>query len=256
MVNDIENIEKSPRSASQVRKQGARDAFGMAALVLFASMMGFGSLARESGINVWHAVMTTIGIWGLPGQIVMVEMVAVGAPVFAIAMGVSAANARFLPMTLAITPYLRDWETTWPRRLLFAQFVTLTPWAAALKRFPTMAQSERIPYYAGFSIVCLIAAIIGTYAGHVLAGVLPRPMTLSLIFLSPAFFAMVFAGVRQRAGVIALISGALIGPVLHGWSVNWGIPVTGVLAGSFAFGIDTFMRRFDKPDGGAPDDGQ
>ncbi|MBT4888744.1 MAG: AzlC family ABC transporter permease [Rhodospirillales bacterium] len=241
---NAEHPEDTERSPSEVRKHGARDAFGIPALVLFASMMGFGSLARESGINVWHAIMTTIGIWGLPGQIVMVEMVAVGAPVVAVAMGVAAANARFLPMTLAITPYLSDWKTTWPRRMLFAQFVTLTPWAAALQRFPSMKQSERIPYYAGFSIVCLIAAVLGTYMGHVLAGILPRPLTLSLMFLSPAFFAMVFAGVRQRAGVIALFSGAIIGPYLHGLSVNWGIPATGILAGSFAFGVDFLLRRY------------
>ena len=243
---DTKHPDEIERSPAEVRKLGARDAFGMSALVLFASMMGFGSLARESGINVWHAIATTIGIWGLPGQIVMVEMVAIGAPVIAIAMGVAAANARFLPMTLAITPYLSDWKTTWPRRMLFAQFVTLTPWAAALQRFPSMKQSERIPYYAGFSIVCLIAAVLGTYMGHVLAGILPRPLTLSLMFLSPAFFAMVFAGVRQRAGVIALFSGALIGPPLHGLSVNWGIPATGLLAGSFAFGFDFLLRRYGR----------
>ncbi len=247
MIDKQPEINKSGNTdilPSVAYKLGARDAFGMPALVLFASMMGFGSLARESGINVWHAVVTTLGIWGLPGQIIMVEMLAVGAPIFAIALGVSAANARFLPMTLAITPYLKGWKTAWWRRMLFAQFITLTPWAMALQRFPAMAQAERIPYYTGFSIVCLTGAMIGTWLGHSLAGVLPRPLTLSLIFLSPAFFAMVFAGVRQRAGVMALACGALIGPTLHGWSVSWGIPVTGLLAGSFAFALDDLIRRY------------
>ncbi len=229
--------------ARAARKLGVRHAFGMPALVLMASMMGFGSLARESGINVFQSIMTTIGIWGLPGQIVMVEMVAVGAPVVAIAMGVAAANARFLPMTLAITPHLTQWKASWPKRMLFAQFVTLTPWAAALQRFPTMVQAERIPYYTGFSLVCLIGAVFGTYLGHTLAGVLPRPLTLSLMFLSPAFFAMIFAGVQQRAGVIALICGALIGPSLHSWSISWGTPLTGIIAGSFAFGVDHLLGK-------------
>jgi predicted branched-subunit amino acid permease len=188
-------------------------------------------------------MITTIAIWGLPGQIVMVEMIAIGAPIIAIAMGVAAANARFLPMTLAITPHLTGWKTTWPRRMLFAQFITLTPWAAALQRFPDMKNIERIPYYTGFSFVCLVGAVFGTYLGHVLAGVLPRPLTLSLMFLSPAFFTMVFAGVRHRSGVIALFGGALIGPSLHAWSVNWGVPATGVLAGTFAFGLDHLLKK-------------
>ena len=129
------------------------------------------------------------------------------------------------------------------KRLLFAQFVTLTPWVVALQRFPGMAHEDRVPYYATFSAVCLVGATIGTTLGFELAGQLPRPLTLSLVFLSPAFFAMVFADVRHRAGVMALACGACLGPVLHGISPEWGIPVTGLLAGSFSFGVDYLLRR-------------
>jgi len=225
------------------RRMGMRDAVGAPVLVLFASMMGFGSLARESGLDIWQTIATTVGIWGLPGQMVMAEMTAAGAPLFAVAAGVAAANARFLPMTLALTPHLSEWRTSWARRLMFAQFVTLTPWAVALKLFPAMPHEQRVPYYAGFSAVCLIGAIIGTALGFELAGQLPRPLTLSLVFLSPAFFAMVFADVRQRAGIMALVSGACLGPVLHGVSADWGIPITGLIAGTAAFGIDQLLRR-------------
>jgi len=225
------------------RVRGMRDAFGAPALVLFASMMGFGSLARESGLDLFTTVVTTIAIWGLPGQMVMAEMTAVGAPLFAIAAGVAAANARFLPMTLALTPLLSEWRGSWIKRLFFAQFVTLTPWVAALQRFPGMAHEDRVPYYGAFSAVCMAGAVVGTAIGFELAGQLPRPLTLSLIFLSPAFFAMVFADVRHRAGVLALGAGACLGPILHGVSPDWGIPVTGLLAGSFAFGVDSLLRR-------------
>ncbi len=234
--------ENTNPDSARARRRGARDAVGMPVLVLFASMMGFGSLARASGLDVWLTIATTVGIWGLPGQMIMAEMLAAGAPIFAIAAGVAAANARFLPMTLAVTPYLSGWRTTWPRRLLLAQFITLTPWVAALQKFPTMHQEERVPYYAGFSAVCLVGAVIGTTLGHVLSGVLPAPLTLSLVFLSPAFFAMIFADVRHRAGVMSLLIGAAMGPPMHMASPDWGIPVTGLLAGSLAFGIDHVLR--------------
>jgi len=238
-----EEALKAKADPAAARRKGARDAIGAPVLVLFASMMGFGSLARESGLDLWTTLATTIGIWGLPGQMVMAEMTAAGAPLFAIAAGVAAANARFLPMTLAITPHLSEWRVSWLKRLVFAQFVTLTPWAMALKLFPGMAPEDRVPYYAGFSAVCLVGATIGTALGFELAGQLPRPLTLSLVFLSPAFFAMVFADVRHRAGVLALVSGAILGPLLHGVSPDWGIPLTGLLAGSFAFGLDVGLRR-------------
>ncbi|MBT6110124.1 MAG: AzlC family ABC transporter permease, partial [Rhodospirillales bacterium] len=121
-------------------RRGFMSACGLPALVLFSSMVGFGTLASEASLDLLPTIVTTIGIWGLPGQMVMVEMVAFGAPVFAIALAVSVANARFLPMTLAITPYLTNWRVSWIRRLLFAQLVTLTPWAMALQRWPSMPQ--------------------------------------------------------------------------------------------------------------------
>ncbi len=239
----MRNLEDNAPDPSTARRRGARDAIGAPVLVLAASMVGFGSLARESGLDLWTTIVTTIGIWGLPGQMVMAEMTAVGAPLFAIAAGVAAANARFLPMTLALTPLLSEWRVPMIKRLFFAQFVTLTPWAAALKLFPAMPHEERVPYYAGFTVVCLAGATVGTALGFILAGELPRPLTLSLVFLSPAFFAMVFADVRQRAGVMALVFGALLGPVLHGVSPDWGIPVTGLVAGSVAFLIDLKLRK-------------
>ena len=240
MKQDKPGLTANPAAA---HARGMRDAIGAPVLVLFASMMGFGSLARESGLDLWMTLATTIGIWGLPGQMVMAEMTAAGAPLFAIAAGVAAANARFLPMTLAITPFLSEWRVSWPKRLLFAQFVTLTPWAMALKLFPGMAHEDRVPYYAGFSAVCLVGASIGTVLGFELAGQLPRPLTLSLVFLSPAFFAMVFADVRHRSGILALVSGAVLGPLMYAVSPDWGIPVTGLLAGSFSFGADAWLRR-------------
>ena len=49
------------------------DALGFPALILLASMTGFGSLARESGLGLGVALSATAGIWGLPGQIALAE---------------------------------------------------------------------------------------------------------------------------------------------------------------------------------------
>ena len=59
----------TPKQNSAFRR-GLREAFGMPALVLSSSMVGFGSLARESGIDLIVTILTTLGIYGLPGQIV------------------------------------------------------------------------------------------------------------------------------------------------------------------------------------------
>lgn len=230
-------------SPAAARRLGVRDALGLPAIVLFASMSGFGSLARESGLPLWATVASTVGIWGLPGQVVMAEMFALGAPVFAIAVGVAVANARFLPMTLALMPYFHGWRGPKAGRFGLSHFVSLNPWAAALRRFPGMAPEYRVPYFLCFSSVCVTAATAGTALGYELAGTLPRPVTLGLVFLSPAFFAIVFADVRHRAGVLALLFGAALGPVLHAWEPHWGLPATGLVAGTAAFLIDRILVR-------------
>ena len=49
---------------------GIRNAFGLPALLLFSAMTGFGSFAQEQGLSLYMSMLSTILIWGLPGQVV------------------------------------------------------------------------------------------------------------------------------------------------------------------------------------------
>ena len=46
--------------------------------MLLASMTGFGSLANQSGFSLGMALASTAGLWGLPGQVALVELHAAG----------------------------------------------------------------------------------------------------------------------------------------------------------------------------------
>jgi len=59
-------------------------------LVLTASFLGFGALVKESGLALWHGVFSTATAWALPGQIALIELHAVGAPLLAIVAAVLA----------------------------------------------------------------------------------------------------------------------------------------------------------------------
>lgn len=214
----------------------------MPALVLFASMVGYGSMAREYGLGLWSAVASTGLIWGLPGQIAMVELYALGAPLIAVVIAVSAANARFLPMVLSVMPLLGQGMRRKRWLYVFAQFVSLNPWAAILREGPGMKPADRAPYYAGFAMVCFVSALIGTAAGFLLAGALPREVTLSLIFLNPVFFILVFVDARGRGPILAVLFGVVAGPILHMVSPDWGLIATGLLAGGAAYAADRAWR--------------
>ncbi|UCH72863.1 MAG: AzlC family ABC transporter permease [Rhodospirillales bacterium] len=224
---------------------GAADATGMPALVLFASMIGYGSMAREAGLTLWTSIASTGLVWGLPGQIAMVELYALGAPVIAVMVAASAANARFLPMVLSVMPLFNETPTRRGWHYAVAQFMSLNPWAAMMRDGPRMNPAYRTPYFAGFAGVCITAALIGTAAGFLMAGALPRHVTLSLVFLNPLFFTLVFVSTRDRGQILAVLAGIAAGPLFHLVSADWGLILTGAVAGTGAYFIDRQIRRRD-----------
>ena len=115
------NLDRQhPLSIAQAVRLGVRDAFGVPFIVLLASMTAFGSLARDSGLTIELALVSTIGIWALPGQIVFAELYAAGSDALALILAVSLANARFFPMVMSILPLLRDEVGRTARLYLYA----------------------------------------------------------------------------------------------------------------------------------------
>src|SRR5687767_11454471 len=122
-------ISPAPETRAQARKAGARDALGVPAAVVAAGMLGFGALALEAGFSVMAAAACTAGIWALPGQIVLIEMHAAGAPGALTLFAVVLTGARFLPMSISLMPVVRD--PARPRAGLYAaaHLVAMTSWA-------------------------------------------------------------------------------------------------------------------------------
>lgn len=214
----------------------------MPALVLCASMIGYGSTAREAGLTLWTAVASTGLIWGLPGQIAMVELYALGAPIIAVIVASSAANARFLPMVLSAMPLFNEAPIRRRWHYLIAHAMSLNPWAIMMRDGRYMNPAYRSPYYAGFAGVCIGAALIGTAIGFMLAGAMPRDVTLTLVFLNPVFFTLMFVNTRDRGQIFAVLAGILAGPLFHLVSPDWGLVLTGAVAGTGAYLVDRKMR--------------
>jgi predicted branched-subunit amino acid permease len=223
---------------------GAREALGAPGLVMGASYVGFGSLARESGFSVWQGLGSTVTGWTLPGQVALVELYAVGASLFAVTLAVALANARLLPMTVSLIPILwRPGTLRWVRYAI-AHLIVITSWAQAMQRCPSLPRAERLPYFVAFSTTLWIVTLVATAVGYLLAGMVPEPVTLGLVFLTPIYFMLILAaeiGIRPKA--LALGYGAVAGPVLHLLTPNWGLLLTGVLAGTAAFLTDRRLGR-------------
>ena len=90
---------------------GIAEGLSMPFWMVLGSMIGFGSMARDAGLSIEIAIGSSLGIWGLPGQVAMVELMAVGLPVLSIVIASSLANMRFMPMTVVVMPLFKgNWS--------------------------------------------------------------------------------------------------------------------------------------------------
>ncbi len=223
------------------------DACSAPAVVLTASYVGFGSLVHQNGFGLDIALLSTFTSWALPGQVLLIELYAVGSSLTAIFLAVTLTNVRFLPMTISILPILRvPGRAAW-KLYASAHFITVTGWAGAMARGPDLPAEQRLSYFIGFVLFLFGGSLIGTAVGYFLAGAVPGEVSLGLVFLNPIYFLLIFfVDMRRRGRMLALGLGALSGPLLHQVSPTWGLLASGVLAGSAAFLIDAALARRER----------
>lgn len=223
---------------------GLRDGLGVPGIVLGASFLGFGSLVRESGLSLPFGLISTATGWALPGQLALVELHGAGAGLLAITLAVALTNARLLPMTITAMPLLR--HRRHPRALYWiaAHFIAVTGWAQLMRRAPVLAPDQRLAYHFSLTLTLWSVSLATTALGWELAGQVPRPVTLGLVFLNPLYFLLLFlAEIGSRPRLLALVLGAAAGPLFHLLTPDWGLLLAGLLAGTLAFLLDRAWAR-------------
>lgn len=215
---------------------GVQDAFGVPAAVVAAGMIGFGAFALEYGFSLWLALVCTAGIWALPGQIVLLEMHASGAPGYLTVLAVMLTSARFLPMTISLMPVIRHPRYSRASVYVAAQLISMTGWAWAMRSCPEMPREERFPYFFGFAAACWGVSVLATAAGYFMAGGFPAPLRLGFVFLAPVYFFVLLIGdARTALAAWALACGALAGPLVHMMSPQWSVLLGGLIGGTLAY---------------------
>jgi predicted branched-subunit amino acid permease len=228
-----------------VTRKALLDALSLPAFILFFTMMGFGSLARGAGFEAEMAALASLLIWGLPGQLAMVELTRTGQGLIAIVFACSLANARFMPMVVAFIPTLARGQVSLARMLLDAQLLSINSWAMCMREFPRVESAYRHRYYVIFASSILSAAVAGTLLGYHGAVLLPASMVLGLIFVSPLFFALVLSAVPGRAERISMLLGCATIPVAHYFWPAVDLLITGVIGGSLGFALGKWWDSDD-----------
>ena len=222
---------------------GIRDAMGAPVLVLFAGMVGFGAMGRTHGFDAWMTGLTSLMMFALPGQVVMLEMFISGSSLLAIGFAVTLTSTRFVTMVVTLFPQFHRRDRN-PLLYLWVHMLAMTAWAVSMREFPHMRPQHRLNYFIGLALPCWLISPMGTMLGYFVAGWVPAAVTLGLVFINPLFFLLTFTDVKPWANRIAIGLGCVFGPVFFMWDADSSLLLTGLVAGTAAYVID---RRWLRP---------
>lgn len=219
---------------------GMRAGLSLPPFMVFSAMLGFGSLAKSQDVSLLLTLLSAGGIYGMPGQVAMLEIYATGGTLLAILTGVAMANMRFLPMTIAMMPLYDEREPLYRWRYLFVHLMSINSWTYMLQKPDCAHPLNRFGFFVGFGTMCIAGGLAGATLGWFAAGSFSNEITLTLIFLNPAYFIFLFCTNRKANILCSIAIGAVLGPLFYLWSPDWGLPFCGLVAGTAGF---WFCRR-------------
>lgn len=206
--------------------------------ILFSTALGFGALAQELGFSFWHTVFISSAVYALPAQVVLVDQLARGAALAAIAFVVSVTAIRLLPATVTLVPYFRD--PTRPRwmAVLAVHFCAVTAWLEGLRRLPDIPVHLRMPHFLGIGFGMMMQTVSGSITGFWLAAALPPILAAALLFMTPLYFLLsLTANARTFEDRLAVPLGFTLGPALYLVMPGFDLLVAGLLGGTIAIVI-------------------
>jgi predicted branched-subunit amino acid permease len=215
---------------------GLREALGAPGVAMAATFLAFGAAAREAGLSPGWALLACWGIYGMPGQLVLVQAAAAGwtGGVGVAVLGAVAVNARFLPMAVSITPVLAA-RDRW-RLLPAVPFIAVTPWAAAMRALPGVERPGRVSWFLGFGLTSWAVAGLAALGGFFVAGMLGPEARAALLFVNPLYYALLLAADLDRpAPRRAVLCGAAAAGLALVLPASVALLAAGLAGGTAAF---------------------
>ena len=205
-------MSNETRRGSEGYLAGVRAGFPFA-LVVGVLAISFGVLARSLGWGVLAPIVFSVITFSVAAQFAVAAVLGAGGGVFTAIAAAVLLNARFLPMGMAVAPFLEGGPL---RRALEGQAIITTSWALASRGEGRFDRAFMI----GATVPQYVAWTVGTVVGvlsHAVVGDIGR-LGLDVIF--PAYFlALLMRELRSggkrtiAATVIAAALSAVLVPI-------------------------------------------
>ena len=192
------------------------------ALLAGVVAISFGALARSLGWGVLAPIMFSAITFSVAAQFAVAAVLGAGGGVFAAIAASVLLNARFLPMGIAVAPFLEGGHL---RRALEGQTILTTSWALASRGGGRFDRAFMI----GATVPQYVAWTVGTAVGVLSHVVVEDVERLGLDVVFPAFFLTVLMR-ELRSGGKRMIAATAIAAALSAVLVPIAPPGVPVLA--------------------------
>ena len=206
------------------------------AIALACSFVALGALMHNAGFSLQLSVSSSFFTYALPGQLVMTESFLVGASLINIFLSVWLVNFRLYPMSVALVPILKHRSQPRWKYYLSCHMIAVSSWLIMKDNYKKIDKKYRLDYWFGIGFGTLSAAVISTLLGYLISDYLTKEMMIGLAIVNPIYFLCMMIGAMSNLKIIvAVLSGALLGPILYLITPEWSILIAGIIGGSIAF---------------------
>jgi len=213
-------------------------------LVLFATYLGIGALAHDTHFSLGWVLASTALVWAGPAQIILISTLGSGATVVQAAIAVAVSAIRLFPMVVSVLPMLRTPQTKRRHLIFTTHFIAITMWVECFRLLPHVPRERRIAFTNGLGVGLMSVCLIATALGYGLAANLPQLFGAAILLLTPlAFLLSTARNCRQLADVVALALGLTLFPFVSMLNTGVDILISGVVAGTIAYGVHCWRER-------------
>ena len=92
----------------------------------------------------------------------------------------------------------------------------------------------------------MFAGLVGVYQGYVLFESMPDIVSLCLIFLVPIYFGLIMSNTLHPPYLLSFVLGCLLGAPMYLLTPEWGLVLSGTIAGTMAFLVRNLLKVFMK----------
>jgi predicted branched-subunit amino acid permease len=213
-------------------------------LVLFVTYIGIGALAHDTHFSLAWALAGTALVWAGPAQIILISTLGSGATIVQSAIAVTVTAIRLFPMVVSVVPLMRTPQTKRRHLVLVAHFTAVTLWVECVRFLPQVPRERRIAFVHGLGCGLMIVGLAATVIGYLLAANLTQTLAAAILLLTPlAFLFSTARNSREIADIVALALGLLLYPLAALIDSGLDILLSGVVAGTIAYGVHRWRAR-------------